>query len=323
MAQLYRVSTIPSYVAFTHPSASFFFALAYWLNDWNLEAWRSLLLVADGLGLFLMFRLLKHLNRAPLWSALYWLNPLLIMQTYNAVHMDILLIPPLLAAVLMILQHRHNLATVLITIAAAIKLWPLMLLPFAFRPIITQPRILVSAILIALSLSILLIGPVFYYGLGEQSGLAAFSQTWQRNTGLFPLMVSLLSTFTEDAQSIYRLLVAISVGLLVICLNRKPAIQSSMVVKSICWAIIALFLLSPAQFPWYCIWFLPLLCLYPNPVLLLFTPLMPIYYLKFYFLSQQQQVWFDEVIVWFQYLPILLYLIFQGPTSLATRRTES
>jgi alpha-1,6-mannosyltransferase len=291
------------------PLTQLFFALAYWADDWSLDAWRGLLLLADTIGFMLIIRVLGKLNRSVLWAALYWMNPLLILQTYNAAHMDVLLVAPLVGMLLLLLHQRYLMASAMITVAAGIKLWPLLLLPFALRPLLNQPARLITALTVVACLSAVFILPLLYYGSGEQSGIAAFTQGWQRNSALFPMLVSLLSQVTLEAEQTGRAIIAISLVSMALIINLKSIESPQALANKLVFIVAALFLLSPAQFPWYTIWFIPLLCFCANPAMLLLTALMPIYYLKFYFLFQGRPEFFEQTIVWFEYLPVILLLV--------------
>jgi hypothetical protein len=74
-------------------------------------------------------------------------------------------------------------------------------------------------------------------------------------------------------------------------------------------AIAALFLLSPTQFPWYYTWMLPLLAVSPRLSLLLLTFLLPLYYLRFYFVSLDNVGLFDNWLVWIEYVPVWILLV--------------
>ncbi|MEJ2071376.1 MAG: hypothetical protein P8X58_13395 [Syntrophobacterales bacterium] len=79
----------------------------------------------------------------------------------------------------------------------------------------------------------------------------------------------------------------------------------------------ALFLLSPTQFPWYYVMIIPFVTLRPRWSLLLLTALLPLYYLRYFFLARGQEAWFDYGLVWLEYVPVWLLLIKEG---LAPRR---
>jgi alpha-1,6-mannosyltransferase len=284
------------------------FGFASWIDSWNLDSWRLLLLMSEVISIVLLLRLLKQFNRSPLWAALYWWNPLVIKELFNSAHMDALLVPLLLAAVLLMMSKRYRLSSIALALAAGIKLWPLLLLPFCLRPLLANPLRLMQSLLAITVILLLFIAPLLIYGLGAESGLLGFSQDWLRNTGPFQLVLGVSNVFSGflDPAILARFLVASSLVGLVFYLNREPAGNAETLLQNLVWVIAALFLLSPAQFPWYIIWFTPLLCLYPQRGLLLLTALMPIYYLWFYFDARGEAGFFDHTIVWLQYLPVLL-----------------
>lgn len=296
------------------PVSQLFFALSFWLDSWNLDAWRLILLACDIATLFLIIKILDAVNRARLWSLIYWWNPLLIHETYNTLHMDVLILPFLLLAVLWMIHQRFIAASAALTLAAGIKLWPLLLLPFALRPLLDKPRQLLIALLAISAVAVVVIGPLLYFGLGEHSGLQGYSQSWLRNSALFPLLKSVLA----DSELLSRGFVALALTTLVLYLNRQPVTNNNQLMRNLCWVVTALFLLSPTQFPWYSIWFAPLLCFYPKPALLLLFGLMPIYYLRVYWSAKGNVEFFDDVIVWFQYLPVYGLLLF----DLIRQRTQ-
>jgi hypothetical protein len=296
------------------PLAQLMFAVASWFDAWNLDTWRLLLLACEIVSFCLLLALLRELKRSQLWAALYWWNPLVIKEVFNSAHMDALLVPLILGAILLIIRKRQILAGSVLTLAAGIKLWPLLLIPFSLRPLMTNPRKLGIALAVVGLVTLIVVGPLFYFALGADSGLSEYSQSWQRNSGLFQLVLAfgtgLAMPFDSiDAGYLARVLVTVLLGGLAVYLNRSPTINHETLVKHICWLVAALFLLSPAQYPWYTIWLAPLLCLYPQRGLLLLTVLMPIYYLRFYFDARNQTELFDQYIVWLQYLPVYVLLL--------------
>jgi hypothetical protein len=68
--------------------------------------------------------------------------------------------------------------------------------------------------------------------------------------------------------------------------------------------VTALLLLSPAQFPWYLVWVLPLACVHPSRGFFAATVLLPIYYAGFHYLAIDDYRMFARVIVWLIWLPI-------------------
>jgi alpha-1,6-mannosyltransferase len=72
--------------------------------------------------------------------------------------------------------------------------------------------------------------------------------------------------------------------------------------------IAALVLLSPAQFPWYAVWFAPFLAFRPWTGFLLLVATLPLYYLDFYFITHGRAEIFPDVVVWIIWIPVWVAL---------------
>jgi hypothetical protein len=293
------------------PLAQLLFAVAHRVDPWHADGLRYLYLAADCTTLVLLATALKRLGLSPCWSLIYWWNPLLIVLTYNGLHMDILLLPLLMAALLLMMARRPVAAGGALTLAAGIKLWPLLLLPFALRPLLARPRRLALALGVVLVIGGIVLLPMLIFAASGHSGLAAFGQYWQRNSFLFPQLVQLLAVVSDDPQWHARLLLGLALTLLPFYLLRREAADMRQTIGYMTITAAALFLLNPVQLPWYCLWFLPLLCIYRQPALLLLIALMPLYFLRFHFDHRGAAAVFDQGIVALQYLPPLLLWLWQ------------
>jgi hypothetical protein len=89
----------------------------------------------------------------------------------------------------------------------------------------------------------------------------------------------------------------------------------------------ALVLVSPTQFPWYFLWLLPLLALEPVWPLLAMTVTLPLYYLRFYYLGVDEVRYFDNVIVWLEWVPVwvalLIWLFSRAKMQISGSPTEA
>lgn len=291
------------------PVSQAFFALHHVVASWSIDAWRGLLFIVDMASLMLLIKLVQLYGK-PAWTTLiFWLNPLVITETMNAGHMDALLIPFLVGAAVLAHQARYSWAGVTLAGAVGVKLWPALLAPLVFSRLLKSPGRLIIAASPFVLLSGLLVLPQFIAKLDTTSGLAAYAEFWQVNAFLFALLEQLLAIFSEESSLIARLLVAGIVGLLVMKLSldsakdkTEPLTAGFLVVTS------ALFLLSPAGYPWYFIWLIPWLVMRFSPALLLLTVLLPLYDLRYPMSLDDSQNLFDTVIVPLQFLPTLLLL---------------
>ena len=262
------------------PVAQAVFALAAFIKPLNLDALRLLFLLSEAITMFMMIKALSLYDRSPLWLGLYALNPLLIFSAFNAAHMDILLAPALIGTV--IAMRRHPLvAALMLSIAAAIKIWPLLLAPIIFRPWRTDLKTYISCALIVAGLSLLMLWPMLAT-LSENSGLAAYSTQWQRSSFLFPLLEKGLSLITKSPGDLARIIVAII--LISISLWRgliSPIGEMSKRPAELMLVTLALYILSPTGFPWYLIWVLIFVPFKPIYGLAALCALTPLYYVRF------------------------------------------
>jgi len=276
---LHRINN-PQLTTIYPPIAQAAFALAALIKPLSLDALRFVFLISEAITMFLMVKALTLYGRSTLWLGLYALNPLLIFSGFNAAHMDILLAPALIGTVIA-MRRSPFIAAILLSVAAAIKIWPLLLAPIIFRPWRKDLKVYVSSALIVTLLSLGLLWPMLL-AMGQDSGLAAYSSQWQRSSFLFPLLERGLASMVDNPGQAARL--AIAVILIALSLWRgfiSPVGELSKRPGELMLITLALYLLSPTGFPWYLIWvliFMPFKPLYGLAALCVLTPL---YYLRF------------------------------------------
>lgn len=291
------------------PVAQAMFYLAHTISPFSLDAWRLVLLIAELATAALLLHLLTLAGQPRLWVLLYWWNPLLIAHVANAAHMDVLLCPVLLASLWALVTSRGFLASALLAIAIGIKLWPALLIPAVAAGGRGAWKIAGAAAL-CIALSGLLLWPQMRHLAEPGSGLIEYTVDWQRNAFAFPLLVRVLEPLPDlilGPANLARVLVALFIGGMALRLARSPADPSE---RARHWLVLiaALFLLSPTGYPWYYVWFLPLLCLWRHPALLTLTALLPLYYARFPLELSGQRELFQTWIVGLEFLPVWLML---------------
>lgn len=300
------------------------FALAHRLAPWSRAVLVTLYYVADCATFALLLALLRHLALNPALVLLYWWNPLCVKEHYNALHMDILLAPCLLLFLLMLLRGRTVIASSVLAVATAIKLWPVLLLAPMAMLLRRAPRVFAIGLTVFVLLTALLLAPMVSTRLlGNASGLMAYGARWEMNDALFmvfPWAVKQLAALAGHAMSpgeahrAGKVIAGILLLGAIALIGRRAATRMGAnpgheIIAATLWTIAALFLLSPTQFPWYFTWFAPLLALVPSRGLLLLTFTLPLYYLKFYFDARGQVELFHYGVVWLEYLPVWFLLL--------------
>ncbi len=273
------------------PVAQAAFALAHVIAPWSLTGWRVVCLVSDVATLTLLLALLRLTGQSSLWVAMYWWNPLVLKELINSAHMEAVLIPVVLLALLLSLRQRWTLSAATLAIAAGIKVWPLILLPLILRPIWSQPRQLVAPLGLVIVLLAALSAPILASGLDASSGFVAYATYWKTNSALFPAseagiraVLNMIGADAALAGSITRGLFAGVLAIVAIIIAASSSVITAPrdVMQRAALTVVALVLLSPAQFPWYMTWLLPLLVFLPLRGLLAVTAFVPGYYAAFH-----------------------------------------
>jgi hypothetical protein len=292
------------------------FAMAHLIEPWSLPAWRFVLLVMDATTLVLLFLILRRLDYSYMGLVIYWWNPLLVKEIYNSGHMEVVILPFLLGALLLATHQKYLLASAALGLAFGAKFWPALLVPVLLRPLSDQPKRLMSALTLFLVLAFFMFLPFYLTGLDYSSGLRAYGSQWQMNDSLFQVLLWLVDAFCErtdltNPRALTRILVAILLSAWVLWLVRVKEKDPSEMFRRSLLVVAALFLLSPTQFPWYYLWMLPLLAVTPRFSLLILTALLPLYYLRFYFNARDMVFVHDVGIVWVEFVPIWILLLWE------------
>jgi hypothetical protein len=310
------------------PVAELIFAAAHLISPWSLTVWRIILLGFDAVTLALLFAILKQLGRSPLYALIYWWCPLVVKEGFNSAHMDITILPFLLGALWLSVRSERVrdriAASGLLSVAVGIKFWPIVVAPILFRPILRKPSALISSLAIfGGALALQFVALLSSFMMGDASGVLLYGQRWEMNDALFMAVLWIvrhLPWFAGNAQLATRAVVAGVLGLVVLIAVHKENRTPEEWWRRALWIVGALFLLSPAQFPWYYLWVLPFLVISPRPSLLLLTALLPLYYLRFRFKALGQVAVFDYGIVWVEFVPVWCLLLAEGLTTLRCRK---
>ncbi len=300
------------------PVAQAAFALAYAIKPWSLTVWRAICLSGEIVSVGLILWLLHMCGRSGLWAALYWWNPLVVKELANSAHMDAVLMPLVLGAVALAVRDRPRGAMALLGLAAATKVWPIILAPLLLRPLFAKPGQLLAAAGVFGVIVVIAAVPVVLGGLDPSSGFVAFGERWRTNSG------ALLAADALAAQTLGRLgfdqrtlgfaargLLAGLLGIVIVVQMRNAWQGAADLLARVVTVTGALVLLSPAQFPWYMVWMLSFIAFRPWWGLLAVTALSPLYYLSFHYLARDTHLVFTETIVWLIWLPVWLLVAFE------------
>ncbi len=309
------------------------FAAAHWLRPWSLAAWKLVLFYFDAVTLALLLLLLRQFKLPLALCVIYWWNPLLIKETYNSAHMDVLILPPLMGALLLSARQRPVGAMVCLALAVCTKLWPVLLAPLLLWKYRHAPKRWVPALLVFAFLTAGLLWPLYAaHELGDDSGIVAYSESWEMNDALYmvlPWSAERLSGLfgarptKEQLHLIARGTILLLLGGLVLWVTIRHGDDARSRCGAALAVVAALYLISPTQYPWYSLWLLPLLTVRPTWSLLGFTLTLPLYYLKFHYAARDNVDFFHYRVVWIEHGPVLLLLAVELALQARRGRTRT
>lgn len=290
------------------------FALAYWLAPFSLDGLRVVFLASELCTAFLLLRLLRAGGLNIYWAALYWCNPFVSAMLIGGAHVDALIPPFVLAAVLLLLRDRLMLAAASIGLAAGVKLWPVLLAPLILRHALSRPRKLGLAALALGIPGVVTILPLFLSAMQEGSGLTAYAKGWANNNAVFLWAAQFMMQIMplDIALTLVRAAwMALAAGI-ALAVAWTPFVSASDLYRKALIVSGAAFYCSPAQFPWYASWFLPFTALYRFMPLIVVPALLPAYYLFFPLWETPHNAWFFYGVAFIHAVPIAGWLAWRA-----------
>ncbi|MCA3281240.1 MAG: hypothetical protein ING16_00085 [Roseomonas sp.] len=289
------------------------FLLAHWIMPWDVTGLRLVVLGAELVTLPLMAAVMRQAGLPIMRVAIWWCCPLLPLVLTNAAHVDALLPPLLLGAVLCTLRGKGIAVGVLLGLAAGVKLWPVLLAPLLGRWL---PRNAWLGALVAFGVTTLLVlAPLLATIAAADAGLNAYARFWSVNNAPMAWAEAILG---ENSGAILRPLLGLAGGAIALAMAWRAPTDAGALLRGVLVIAAVTFYLSPAQFPWYAVWFLPFAAALFCRALLLPAALLPLYYLFFAFTGPVLRPVFAQGIAAIHLAGVVLMLGF----NLIRRRTS-
>jgi hypothetical protein len=252
--------TVPT----VYPAAAELVFTAAW-RIWpdNVRFFQVVMVAADLLAGLLLLGLLRALGRSPLAVLIYLWNPLVIFEVAHSAHVDALVLPLLAAAFLARLKGRPVLTGLLLGLAAAMKLFPVLLLPALWQWKDAHGRhrsawVMPLAFVVTFTLTYL---PFLSIGTAVLGFLPDyFHQAFNFLTSA-PIYYLVFQAGGSPELVINALIAAVLLGIYLFFLLR-PAADGETALRRCLWPIGAYTLLTVNLYPWYLLWLTPLLALF-------------------------------------------------------------
>ncbi len=244
------------------PLAQGLFAAAAWIRP-NVTTLKIIFSLFDLATIVLLVLLLRARGRPPTYALVYAWNPLVMVETAHSGHVDAAGVFLLVLGLVLWQRGRRMAAGVAFGASLLVKYLAVALAPLFVRRG-ARRALATMGITAALGYAAFLdAGP---HLLGS---LRVYGGTWWFNGP--PFMA--LAGFLGDATVARRLLAGFGVAFMLVAARRERDPVRYLYLVTGC-----ALLVSPTVYPWYLIWMVPLLCIYPNQAWIAFTGLVALSY---------------------------------------------
>ncbi len=222
---------------------------------------------------------------------IYVWAPAPVLEFWGTGHNDSIVICFLLLALLGAAHNKWTGAYTALGAAAAVKLWPLLLIPAFFSVRRGWQFVAAPAVFVAMALP-------YWSNVDENIRfMSGFIGGWRNNDSLFGILLWMMQDEFNAKCAAFALL---SVATLIIALKRWPLEQKCAL------TIASLLVVAANVHPWYMTWFLPLLALIPCVPLFIWLTLAPLFYVVLIEWNVRG-VWDgSSSLRWWVYIPVLL-----------------
>jgi alpha-1,6-mannosyltransferase len=234
----------------------------------SVPAWRALLLTCDAATAGLLLALLRRMG-APLAAVIvYAWSPLVVFEGVQAGHLDLAMIPLVLAALLWRQAGSSVCAGIALGGAVLIKLYPVVLLPAWWRPRDWRfPATVVATVALGY------LPHAATVGLGALGFLPEYlGRAEDHNVGLRALLTYPLGLAGEVGRAVVMALLFALMAAVLIGIGRLKGDGAAAMTRAGTLAVGAYLLLVPTSMhPWYILWIVPFLCVAPSLPWLFFS----------------------------------------------------
>jgi alpha-1,6-mannosyltransferase len=264
-------------------------------DEWRQAFWFKVPAALADLGIIAAVAGLLRVYGMPITHVLiYAWSPLPVWEFWANGHNDALAVLAAVLAMWFAAGGRPWHASSAVAVGAALKFWPVILIPALLRGGLRVRHILLCAP------AFLLFAVPYWTGVSENVRfMTGFVGGWRNNDSLFGLILWAFRDQYDAKYAAFTFIIGMTLFFAIRARDTAMACLST---------IVALLLIASNCHPWYLTWFVPLLALYPSAGLLLWTAVVPLFY----------SVWpgwvatgiWDGVtpMRWMVYVPVLLLI---------------
>jgi alpha-1,6-mannosyltransferase len=297
------------------PGAQAVFALVARVAPDSIPAWRAFLLASDVVTGALLLALLRRMG-APAAVIVYAWSPLVVFEGVQAGHLDLVVIPLVLAALLWRQAGSSMSAGVALGAAVLMKLYPVVLVPAWWRP-----RDWRFPATVAATVALGYVPHAAGVGLGALGFLPEYlGRAEDHNIGLRALLTYPLALTDEMGRAAVMALMFALMAVVLIAIGQAKGDDPAALARAGTFAIGSYLLLVPTSMhPWYVLWIVPFLCLWPSPPWLFFSGAVVLSYMS-YVVDPAPIPWWAWLA---EYGPLYALLILSGVRALTRSPSSS
>jgi uncharacterized membrane protein len=217
--------------------------------------------------------------------------------------MDLILLPFILGAILLTIRGKIFRGTTFLGLAAGVKVWPVLLLPFLLRFATKSKKEAFAVAAHFAGVCGLIFLPMALASSSDNQGIIVFSKIWKMNDALFQFFMKIF-----QIEMLAKLVIVALIGVWIFVLVRREIKDPRFLMRQMFLAVAVMLILLPTQFPWYYMWLLPFLCFEPRLSMLCYMVVLPIYYLRFFI---EDKSLFDFGIAYLEHGAIYLIILWE------------
>ncbi|MBN2420520.1 MAG: DUF2029 domain-containing protein [Deltaproteobacteria bacterium] len=301
------------------PFAQAVFAFSSLLAPGSILLMKFLFALFDAAVIFLLYMILRTMKQNPLYVIVYAWNPLVLKEFANSGHYDALALCCVVAAVYLILKEKYLFSSICLGLGILSRFYPVIFIPFY---LLKKQYKAFFASLVVVAAGYL---PFLTWGnTGPKAvfaGLGTYTQEWTNNGFIYSLIQSGSFYLSDDPVMFSRIIC----GMIFITLWIFIFFNRQGLIEKMLWAVTALFLISPAGFPWYFCWVIPFLCIYRRFSLIALSGLLIMHYFVFTRDFGVFNIGYMKInsLLLMQYAPFYVMLIIEWRLRSASNRRNS
>lgn len=233
------------------PVTQYIFALSAIIAPGEVWPLQLLMLVFDVFVIFLLKAKVK-----PIYLLLYAWNPLLIKESVITAHPDIIAIALMMFA-LLLRPRQVFLSACFCALAVSAKVFAILLVPFALK-FNLRAWVVFSVVLLATFL------PFVDSLLGWYTSLSAMGQQWLFNSPLYLVSASIWGAGVLGGLKVGALGIYCIFWLVLFCRHLRNEARTGETIPRGDVLYLAFLLVMPVANPWYFLWIMPFVAIYPS-----------------------------------------------------------